>query len=109
VFDLERLRACQPFAGHDRGAWHLALTPDDRTLFSTGSDEMVRVWDVADRTQLAAFEAETGLSRIVVAGPGLIVVGTATGAVVPFRLERGGAQPSGSRASAVTDLTRSPG
>jgi WD40 repeat protein len=91
VFDLEELKPREPFAGHDRGAWHLALASDDRTLFSIGSDEMVRAWDVADRTQLAVFEAEAGLGRIAVAGSDLIVVGTSKGAVIPFRLERGGA------------------
>lgn len=89
VFDLREMKSREPFAGHDRGAWHLAMAPDDRILFSIGSDEAVRVWDVADRTQLAIFYAETPLRCIAVARPDLIVVGTSKGAVIPFRLEHG--------------------
>jgi WD40 repeat protein len=87
VFDLKELEPCEPFTGHDKGVWHLALASDDRTLFSIGSGT-VRAWDIAARTQLAVFEAEAGLSRIAVAGSDLIVVGTSKGAVIPFRLER---------------------
>jgi WD40 repeat protein len=88
VFDLKELEPCEPFTGHHKGVWHLALASDDRTLFSIGSGT-VRAWDIANRTQLAVFEAEAGLSRIAVAGSDLIVVGTSKGAVIPFRLERG--------------------
>jgi hypothetical protein len=67
--------------------WDLALASDDRTLFSRG-DQALRAWDIATRTELAVFPAETSLNRIAIAGPGLIVVGTSNGAIIPFRLER---------------------
>jgi WD40 repeat protein len=91
VFDLTALEPREPFAGHNEArnerVWNLALAPDDRTLFSIG-DQTVRAWDVATRTELAIFPAETSLKRIAIASPDLIVVGTSNGAIIPFRLER---------------------
>ena len=91
VFDLTALEPRKPFAGHDGAGnekvYNVALAPDDRTLFSIG-DQTVRAWDVTTRTELAVFSAETPLNRIAIAGPDLIVVGTANGTIIPFRLER---------------------
>jgi WD40 repeat protein len=95
VFDLRALKPCEPLAGDDDSetekAWNLALSTDDRTLFSIGN-QAVRAWDVATRTELANFQAETSLRRIAIAGPDLIVIGTLSGAIVPVRLERASAE-----------------
>ncbi len=90
VFDLTALEPHKPFAGHDAGSekvYNVALAPDDRTLFSIG-DQTVCAWDVATRTELAVFSAETSLNRIAIARPDLIVVRTSNGTIIPFRLER---------------------
>jgi WD40 repeat protein len=97
VFDLDALNEREPFAGHPRGVWHLALAADEMTLFSVGSDQTVRAWNFADRAQIAVFEAETSLQQLALAATDLIVVGTSKGAVVPFRLEHDGRQPPGVR------------
>ena len=94
VFDLRERQPCDPFAGHDKGTFHLALSSDDRTLYSIGSDDTLRAWDVEERLQLAAFEAETSLRCIAVAGSDLIVVGTSNGAIIPFQLRRSNRNPS---------------
>ena len=79
VVDLTALEPREPLAGPDstgnEKVWSLALTPDDRTLFSVG-DQTVRAWDVATRTELPAFPAGVSLRCIAIAGPDLVVTGT---------------------------------
>jgi len=88
VIDLERLEVRDCLAGHPNGTWHLALAPDERTLFSVGSDQTVRAWDVGDHSSLAVFDAEIGLNHIAVAGTDFVVVGTSAGTVIRLMLER---------------------
>jgi WD40 repeat protein len=100
VFDLSALEPREPFGGDDGPdpgkAWSLALSPDDRTLFSVGSQK-VQAWDVTAGTVLATFHSETPLRCIAIAGPDLIVTGTSNGAIIPFHLERGGGQQGNAR------------
>ncbi|HET9894564.1 MAG TPA: WD40 repeat domain-containing protein [Streptosporangiaceae bacterium] len=84
VFDLSALEPREPFSG---SAFHLALAPDDRTLFAI-RDQTLCAWDVPTRRELAVFPAEASLTRLAIAGPDLIVVGTSKGAIIPFRLQR---------------------
>jgi WD40 repeat protein len=91
TFDLRALEPREPLSGHDtsgsQSIQSLSLAPDDRTLFSISS-RTIRAWDLATRTQLAAFPAEAALQHVVAVGPELVVAGTADGAIIAMRLER---------------------
>jgi WD40 repeat protein len=87
IIDLDALVVTTTIDAHRGSVDRLALSGDDRTLFSIGSGQ-VRAWDTATRTLLAVFDADVPLREIAVAGPDLVVVGTATGDIIPLRLER---------------------
>ena len=59
--------AVRTFQGHSDGVRSVALTPDERLLVSASIDRTLRVWDVATRRQLAAFQVHdrAGLSVAV--------------------------------------------
>ncbi|HLX51090.1 MAG TPA: WD40 repeat domain-containing protein [Streptosporangiaceae bacterium] len=87
IIDLGTLEVTATIDAHRGSVDRLALSGDDRTLFSIGSGQ-VRAWDTATRSLLAVFDADVPLREIAVAGPGLVVAGTATGDIIPLRLER---------------------
>ena len=87
IIDLDTLEVTTTIDAHRGSVDRLALSSDDHTLFSIGSGQ-VRAWDTATRTLLAIFDADVPLREIAIAGPDLVVVGTATGDIIPLRLER---------------------
>jgi WD40 repeat protein len=87
IIDLGVLEVSATIDAHRGSVDRLALSGDDRTLFSIGSGQ-VRAWDTATRTLLAVFDGDVPLREIAVAGPDLVVVGTATGDIIPLHLER---------------------
>jgi len=87
VTDLASLTLASVIAAHRGGATGLALGQDGRTLFSAGAGQ-VRAWDVASQALLAVFDADVPLRELAVAGPDTVVVGTASGDVIPLTLVR---------------------
>ncbi len=57
LWDVEKEKEIQRFAGHDDKVTALSFSPDGRTLVTAGSDHTVRIWDV-----------ETGRERKLLSG-----------------------------------------
>lgn len=89
VIDLDALRVTATIDAHHDSVDRIALSADDRTLFSIGSCQ-VKTWDTASRSLLAVFDVDVPLREIAVAGQDRVVVGTATGHIIPFTLHRAG-------------------
>ena len=87
VIDVEALEVTDTVEAHRNSVGRLALSGDDRTLFSIGSGQ-VRAWDIGSRALLAVFDADVPLREIAMADKDLVVVGTALGSVIPLSLER---------------------
>lgn len=87
VIDLDTLKVTATIDAHHDSVDRIALSADDRTLFSIGSCQ-VKAWDTASRSLLAAFDVDVPLREIAPAGPDRVVVGTATGHIIPFSLHR---------------------
>jgi WD40 repeat protein len=46
LFDVQAARLLATFAGHDKHAWDLRVSPDGRRAFSSYMDSTVRCWDL---------------------------------------------------------------
>jgi WD40 repeat protein len=87
VIDLDTLKMTTTIDAHHDSVDRIALSADDRTLFSIGSCQ-VKAWDTASRSLLAVFDVDVPLREIAVAGQDRVVVGTATGHIIPFTVHR---------------------
>jgi len=87
VIDVDALEVTGTIDAHRNSVDRLALSGDDRTLFSIGSGQ-IRAWDTGSRALLAVFDADVPLREIAVGGQDFVVVGTAAGGVIPLSLER---------------------
>ncbi|MFO1498610.1 MAG: protein kinase [Verrucomicrobiota bacterium] len=74
--------------GH--GAWvpGLAFTPDGQRLISTGGDQMVRIWDVQSRRELAALRGHRSEVNCVAVNAKLAVTGCKDGSIFGWDLEQ---------------------
>ena len=87
----------QTLAGHEGGALCVAFSADGGYVVSGGRDEAVRVWRMADGTEVATFDGHVGAVRAVAFGPDRrhIYSGGADGTGSPVASAAG--RPGGSR------------
>jgi serine/threonine protein kinase/Tol biopolymer transport system component len=56
LIDLESGIELGNLKGHKQGIWHLAFSPDGRTLASSGSGGVIRLWNIATKTELLTID-----------------------------------------------------
>jgi WD40 repeat protein/serine/threonine protein kinase len=80
-----------PRRGHVAPLHAIAISPDGRTLASAGEDQMVKVWDLADRRVLHSFAVHTQAVWGVAFSPDgkLLATGSRDGTIVLWDLARG--------------------
>lgn len=55
VYDTATGQEIQPLDGHARGTYALGFTPDGKTLVSSGSDRVIRLWDLTSGKEVRQF------------------------------------------------------
>ncbi len=71
-------------AGHPNGSDAVAIDPTSTLVVSGGQDRVIRVWRVADGTQLAALEGPVGDTYFAIVTADRIVVGSNGGTVLAW-------------------------
>jgi WD40 repeat protein len=89
-FDVAWLEFAGTIDGHTGGTDRIALTPDGRTVFSTGADRCIRSWDLATGSLLAVFQADLPLRELATSEHGVLAAGTSAGSVLLLTLMRAG-------------------
>jgi WD40 repeat protein len=69
LLDVETARVIRGYAGHHGSVTCVAFSPDGRRAVSGGSDQTVRMWDVAGGQELARFTGHTDTVQAVVFSP----------------------------------------
>ncbi len=79
-------------SGHEGPVTSVAFTPDGNSLISGGADKTVRVWNLADGTQVRTLAGSTGaVQRVAVTANGTrVLAGSADGGVRVWNMADGG-------------------
>lgn len=56
LFDSRTGKELGLLKGHKQGIWHLAFSPDGRTLASSGSGGVIRLWNITTETELLTID-----------------------------------------------------
>ena len=59
VWDVESGQETATFTMHSGLVWNVLFSHDGKRLYSTGQNDLVRVWDLASKEELPPFEGET--------------------------------------------------
>lgn len=59
--EQQRLKPIRTFAAHDGGFWKVAFSPDGRLALSVGTDNTVRLWEVATGAALHRYATHVAL------------------------------------------------
>jgi len=66
--------------GHKQGIWNLAISPDGRTLASSGSGGTIRLWNIATETELFSIgRSGTSISTLTFSPDGRILIAGSPG------------------------------
>ena len=75
-----------PLAGHPGGTETVAISPDGAVLASGGQDRVIRIWKLADATQLAALDGPRGDTHFVAIAGQLVIAAGNDGSVLAWHL-----------------------
>jgi WD40 repeat protein/uncharacterized caspase-like protein len=79
LYDADQANKVATLNGHSNIVTTLAVSPDDRTLISGSSDDTIRFWDLAARTQTKQITAGVGgLYSVAVSSDGRMVAAGGT-------------------------------
>jgi class 3 adenylate cyclase/WD40 repeat protein len=82
VFDTKRWTVLWQVDAHDGGVFHLDITPDGRSIVTTGSDGFMRLWDAGDGSLLEVIPmGEDWAKAVAFTDDRHVVVGTLNGLV----------------------------
>jgi dipeptidyl aminopeptidase/acylaminoacyl peptidase len=63
MYDVESDKVVGHLRGHEGAVWGLAPMPDGRRLLTAGSDQTMRLWDLASGRELQRFSNRPGAAR----------------------------------------------